>query len=98
LKGSKPHAYIINEVKVMNREALSGTNSGIREAGGQPTGVFGQKIVARIGEAPKAITLWGFSSLEQAEAYLKSPTYATYSSQLDKAVKITPSYIVEAAQ
>jgi uncharacterized protein (DUF1330 family) len=100
LKGSKPHAYVIGEVEVIDRAALSNlpSDSGITDAGGVPYGGVGGKVVARIGEPAKAITLWGFGSLEQAEAYMKSPAWDNRRPQLEKALKFTRSYIVEATQ
>jgi uncharacterized protein (DUF1330 family) len=70
----------------------------VRQVGARPSGVNGGKIVARIGEAPKSVTLVGFNSLQQAESYLESPTLAKLSPQRDKAYKVIRSYIVEATQ
>ena len=100
LQGSKPKAYVINEIEVFDRAALGNAppDSSLRDAGGQPTGVAVGKIVQRTGEPPKGVALWGFNNLEQAEAYLKSPAWANRLSQLEKGLKVTRSYIVEATQ
>jgi uncharacterized protein (DUF1330 family) len=70
----------------------------VREVGGRPSGVNGGKIVARIGEVPKSITLVGFDSLQKAESYLESPTLAKPTPQREKAYKVMRSWIVEAVQ
>jgi hypothetical protein len=70
----------------------------VQAAGGHPTGVGIGKIVARIGEAPKGVTLVGWNNLEQLEAFYKSPTQANLRPQQEKAYKVIRSFVVEATQ
>ena len=70
----------------------------VQSAGGHPTGVGIGKIIARIGEAPKGVTLVGWDSLEKAEAYNKSPASTSLQPQSDKARKVTRSFMVEVTQ
>ena len=112
LQGQKPKAYWIRELEVINQAALDDLPNAIRaisglpeqiqeasrQAGRQATATANGKVVARVGEAPKKFALQGFSSLEQAEAFIKSPANTRTLPLLDKAEKITRQYIVEAAQ
>jgi uncharacterized protein (DUF1330 family) len=73
---TKPKAFTIAEIEVLDRAALDafvkvGTPV-VQEAGGHPL-ALGQKIVARVGEASKAVILVEWDSLEKAEAYLSHP-------------------------
>jgi uncharacterized protein (DUF1330 family) len=109
-QGSKPKAYWIRELEVIDQAALDGLANAVspdlrqklqaaaQEAGNQATGTNGGKIIARTGEPPKRFALQGFSSLEQAEAYLKSPAYTSSLPLIDKAYKTTRAYLVEATQ
>jgi len=97
---TKPKAFTIAEIEVLDRAALDafvkvGTPV-VQEAGGHPL-ALGQKIVARVGEAPKAVILVEWDSIEKAEAYYKSPTYTRLAPQRDKAWRAIRSFVVESA-
>ena len=101
LQGSK--AFTISEYELLNKTANEDYSKvaipAVQQAGGRPSGVgISAKIVARVGEAPKGVTLVGWDSLEKAEAYYKSPASTSLQPQSDKARKVTRSFLVEAAQ
>jgi uncharacterized protein (DUF1330 family) len=95
--------YAISEYELLNKTANEDYSKvaipAVQQAGGRPSGVgISGKIVARVGEAPKGVTLVGWDSLEKAEAYYKSPASTSLQPQSDKARKVTRSFLVEAAQ
>ena len=95
--------YAISEYVPLDKAAGEAYNKAaipvVQQAGGRPSGVgVSEKIIARVGEAPKGVTLVEFNSLEQAEAFYKSPALTNLQSQSDKARKVTRSYIVQTAQ
>jgi uncharacterized protein (DUF1330 family) len=100
LQGSK--VYTISEYEPLDKSANNAYSEvaipAVQNAGGHPSGVGIGKIIARIGEAPKGVTLVGWNSLEQAEAYSKSPAAANLRPQSEKARKVLRSFIVEATQ
>jgi uncharacterized protein (DUF1330 family) len=101
LQGSK--VYAISEYEPLDKSANDAYSKlaipAVQQAGGRPSGVgISGKIVARVGEAPKGVTLVGWDSIEKAEAYYKSPTSTSLQPQSDKARKVTRSFLVEAAQ
>ena len=88
LQGSK--AFAISEYELLNKTANEDYSKvaipAVQQAGGRPSGVgISAKIVARVGEAPKGVTLVGFDSLEKAEAFYKSPALTSLQPQSDKA-------------
>jgi uncharacterized protein (DUF1330 family) len=90
---TKPKAYGISEVEILDRAALDAfakvARPAVQAAGGQVMGTVNEKIIKRVGEAPKAVILVEWDSLEKAEAYLKSPTYTNFIPQRDKSYKIS---------
>jgi uncharacterized protein (DUF1330 family) len=81
LQGSK--VYAISEYEPLDKSANDAYSKlaipAVQQAGGRPSGVgISGKIIARVGQAPKGVTLVGFNGLEQAEAFYKSnPSSAT---------------------
>ena len=101
LQGSK--VYAISEYEPLDKSANDAYSKlaipAVQQAGGHPTGVgISGKIVARVGEAPKGVTLVGWDSLEKAEAFYKSPALTSLQPQSDKARKVIRSFFVEATQ
>ncbi len=99
---TKPKAYVITEIEVVDASALAAfsplINAAQKAAGGQPFRTAGGKIVALDGTAPpKRVAITEWNSLEQAEAFRKSAAWKDLSPQRDKAIKIIRSYAVEAA-
>jgi len=104
-QGSKK-AYWIRELEVTDQAALDRATAAAataspnpalqeisRQTGRQASTTAGQKIVTRVGEAPKRFALQGFASLEQAQTFIKSPLNTPV-----QATKTIREYIVEAAQ
>jgi uncharacterized protein (DUF1330 family) len=100
-QGPKP-AYWIREQEVTDQAALDRANANVgnpsaalqelsRQTGQRPSATAGQKIVARVGEAPKRFALQGFPTVEQAETFIKSPLNTA------QGTKIIREYIIEAA-
>jgi uncharacterized protein (DUF1330 family) len=101
LQGSK--VYAISEYEPLDKSANEDYSKvaipAVQQVGGHPSGVgISAKIVARVGEAPKGVTLVGRDSFEKAEAFYKSPALTGLQPQSDKARKVTRSFLVEAAQ
>ena len=96
---AKPKAYLVTESEVLDAAALASYTAAIgavqKAAGGRSFGTRG-KVVASVGDAPKRVGISEWDSLEQAQAYLKSEARKKLV-QDGKVVKITRSYIVEAA-
>jgi uncharacterized protein (DUF1330 family) len=94
---TKPKAYSINEVEILDKAALDAFAKAItpvvQEAGGKSLSLGG-KVIARTGEAPKAVVIAEWDSLDKAEAYYKS-TYSKFSPQRDKAWKVIRAFVVE---
>jgi uncharacterized protein (DUF1330 family) len=53
--------------------------------------------VAYVGEAPKRVAISEWGSVEQAQAFLNSPSWMNLAPQRDKAQKTVRGYIVENA-
>jgi uncharacterized protein (DUF1330 family) len=98
---TKPKAFTFSEYEPLDKAASEAYSKVaipvVREAGGKPTGVAGGKIVALVGEAPKGVTLVEWNSVEQAEAFYKSPAFTNLQPQADKGRKVIRSFTVEAS-
>jgi uncharacterized protein (DUF1330 family) len=96
---AKPKAYLVTESEVLDAAALASYTTAIssvqKAAGGRSFGTRG-KIVASVGEPPKRVGISEWDSLEQVQAYLKSPA-RTDLVEGKKVVKINRQYIVEAS-
>jgi uncharacterized protein (DUF1330 family) len=77
---SKPRAYVIAEIDVMDqngyaKEYLSRSSRPINEEGGGKFLSRGGKTVSIRGEPPKRIVLFDFENLDRAQAAFASPGY-----------------------
>jgi len=78
---SKPPAYVIAEIDVMDqdsyaKEYLSRSAKPINEEGGGKFLSRGSKSISIKGESPKRIVLFAFENLDRAQAAFASPGYA----------------------
>jgi len=78
---SKPPAYVIAEIDVMDqdsyaKEYLSRSAKPINEEGGGKFLSRGSKSISIRGEPPKRIVLLAFENLDRAQAAFASPGYA----------------------
>lgn len=96
---SKPRAYTVAEIEVVDAAALAAYSptivAEIGFAGGLPVNNPGGKIVGLIGEAPKRLAINQWASLDKAQAFYNSPEWKKLAPQRDKALKITRLYAVE---
>jgi uncharacterized protein (DUF1330 family) len=78
---SKPPAYVIAEIDVMDqdgyaKEYLSRSAKPINEEGGGKFLSRGSKSISIRGEPPKRIVLFAFENLDRAQGAFASPGYA----------------------
>jgi uncharacterized protein (DUF1330 family) len=97
---AKPKAYSVAESEVLNDAALAAyippVTAAIKAGGGRTFNTTG-RIIGRVGEVPKRVSIIEWDSLEQAQAFLDSAAYKNLAPQQNKAVKFTRAYLVEAA-
>jgi uncharacterized protein (DUF1330 family) len=94
---SKPKAYVITEIEIINQEAQNAYLPKVGEVIKSTGGTYlarGGKIVALEGEAPKRVTIVVYDSLEKAQASRNSPAWTALSEMRNKAIK-TKSYVTE---
>src|SRR5437879_13847276 len=98
---AKPKAYTVTELQTVDAKAAADFAKRISEAqtkaGGRNFRTGGGKVVGLEGPPPPqrvAITEW--DSLEKAEAFFKSKTWADLAPDRDKALKTIRRYGVEA--
>jgi uncharacterized protein (DUF1330 family) len=98
---AKLKAYAVAEIEVIDAAAQAAYTpqvvAALRAAGGLPINSAGGRIVAYVGEAPKRVAISEWDSVEQAQAFLNSPSWKNLAPQRDKAQKIVRGYIVENA-
>jgi uncharacterized protein (DUF1330 family) len=96
---SKPKAYLVTEIEVIDAAAQAVyaplVQAAIKAAGGHNFFTAGGKTVAFTGEAPKVVAISEFDSLEQVQAYRNSAAFKNLAPQRDKAQKQVRSYAVE---
>jgi uncharacterized protein (DUF1330 family) len=97
---AKPKAYSVAEIEVLNDTALAAyiplVTAAIKAGGGRNFNTAGGRINARVGEAPKRVSIIEWDSLEQAQAFLDSAAYKNLAPQQNRAEKFTRAYLVEA--
>jgi uncharacterized protein (DUF1330 family) len=97
---SKPKAYQVTELEIIDAEAWKSFVQAVRAAQQQASGrnlrtAMG-KVVAFVGDPPKNVGITEFESLDQAVAYRNSPAFKELDPLRNKAIKITRQYTVEA--
>jgi uncharacterized protein (DUF1330 family) len=90
---SKPPAYVIAEIDVMDqngyaKEYLSRSAKPINEEGGGKFLSRDSKAISIKGEPPKRIVLFAFENLDRAQAAFASPGYAEAYAHGEKYAKI----------
>jgi uncharacterized protein (DUF1330 family) len=98
---SKPKAYLVTEIEVLDAKGADAYGALIRPtqtaAGGRVFRTAGGKIVEFEGAAaPKRVAITEWDSLEQAQAWFNSAARKDLMPQRDKAEKVIRSYAVEA--
>ncbi len=98
---TKPKAYLITEIEVLDVAAADAYGALIRPtqtaAGGRVFRTAGGKVVLLEGAAPpKRVALTEWDSVEQAQTWFNSPARKDLMPQRDKAEKVIRSYVVEA--
>ena len=61
----------------------------------KPAGYFVTKATAIVGTAPQRFGIAEFDTMDQAQAWMKSPAREALAAQRNKAIKITRQFIVE---
>jgi uncharacterized protein (DUF1330 family) len=78
---TKPKAYTISEFETLDKTAQDAFAKVavplVQAAGGHLLNTAEGKVIKGIGEAPKAVSVVEWDSLEKAEAYYKSPAYTS---------------------
>jgi len=97
---SKPKAYQVTEVEIIDAEAYKTLGKAVGATQQQEgfrilTSAFG-RVVAFVGEPPKNVGIAEFDSLEQLMAYRNSQAFKDLAPQRDKAFKIIRQYAIEA--
>jgi uncharacterized protein (DUF1330 family) len=97
---AKPKAYLVTESEVVDQAALDsyipGVNSALPAGGGRfLAGPGVTKATAIVGTAPQRFGIAEFDTVDQAQAWMKSPARAALDAQRNKAIKITRQFIVE---
>jgi uncharacterized protein (DUF1330 family) len=97
---SKPKAYQVTELEIIDAEAWKSFVQAVRAAQQQASGrnlrtAMG-KVVAFVGDPPKNVGITEFESLDQAVAYRNSTAFKELDPLRNKAIKITRQYTVEA--
>jgi uncharacterized protein (DUF1330 family) len=98
---SKPKAYLVTEIEVLDAKGADAYGALIRPtqtaAGGRVFRTAGGKIVEFEGAAaPKRVAITEWDSLEKAEAFYDSKAWKDLAPQREKATKTIRRYAVEA--
>ncbi len=97
---AKPKAYLVTESEIVDQAALDSyipAVAGALPAGGGRflAGPGATKATAIVGTAPQRFGIVEFDTLDQAQAWIKSPAREALAAQRSKAIKITRQFIVE---
>jgi uncharacterized protein (DUF1330 family) len=97
---AKPKAYLVTESEVLDQTALDSYMPGVTNAlpagGGRfLVGPGVTKATAIVGTAPQRFGIAEFDTVDQAQAWMKSPAREALAAQRSKAIKITRQFIVE---
>jgi uncharacterized protein (DUF1330 family) len=75
---------------------MPGVSSAMPAGGGRfLAGPGATKATAIVGTAPQRFGIVEFDTVDQAQAWIKSPARAALAAQREKAIKITRQFIVE---
>jgi uncharacterized protein (DUF1330 family) len=96
----KPKAYLVTESEILDQAALDsympGVTSALPAGGGRfLAGPGVTKAIAIVGSAPQRFGIAEFDTVDQAQAWMKSPAREALAAQRSKAIKITRQFIVE---
>ena len=86
----KPKAYLVTESEILDQAALDSYMPGVTSA--LPAG--GGRFLVGPG-VTKASAIVEFDTVDQAQAWIKSPAREALAAQRNKAIKITRQFIVE---
>jgi uncharacterized protein (DUF1330 family) len=97
---AKPKAYLVTESEILDQAALDSYMPGVTGAlpagGGRfLAGPGATKATAIVGTAPQRFGIAEFDTVDQAQAWMKSPAREALAAQRSKAIKITRQFIVE---
>jgi len=97
---AKPKAYLVTESEILDQAALDsyipGVASALPAGGGRfLAGPGVTKATAIVGTAPQRFGIAEFDTVDQAQAWMKSPARGALDAQRNKAIKITRQFIVE---
>ena len=97
---AKPKAYLVTESEILDQAALDsympGVTSALPAGGGRfLAGPGATKATAIVGTAPQRFGIAEFDTVDQAQAWIKSPAREALAAQRNKAIKITRQFIVE---
>ena len=97
---AKPKAYLVTESEILDQAALDSYMPGVTGAlpagGGRfLVGPGATKATALVGTAPQRFGIAEFDTVDQAQAWMKSPAREALAAQRNKAIKITRQFIVE---
>ena len=97
---AKPKAYLVTESEILDQAALDsympGVTSALPAGGGRfLAGPGVTKAIAIVGTAPQRFGIAEFDTVDQAQAWMKSPAREAIAAQRNKAIKITRQFIVE---
>jgi uncharacterized protein (DUF1330 family) len=97
---AKPKAYLVTESEILDQAALDsyvpGVSSALPAGGGRfLAGPGVTKATAIVGTAPQRFGIVEFDTVDQAQAWMKSPAREALAAQRSKAIKITRQFIVE---
>jgi uncharacterized protein (DUF1330 family) len=97
---AKPKAYLVTESEILDQAALDsyipGVTGALPAGGGRfLAGPGATKAIAIVGAAPQRFGIAEFDTVDQAQAWMKSPAREALAAQRNKAIKITRQFIVE---
>jgi uncharacterized protein (DUF1330 family) len=97
---AKPKAYLVTESEIVDQAALNSyvpeVTSAMPASGGRfLAGPGVAKATAIVGTAPQRFGIVEFDTVDQAQAWIKSPAREALAAQRNKAIKITRQFIVE---
>jgi uncharacterized protein (DUF1330 family) len=97
---AKPKAYLVTESEILDQAALDsympGVSSALPAGGGRfLAGPGVTKATAIVGTAPQRFGIVEFDTVDQAQAWMRSPAREALAAQRSKAIKITRQFIVE---
>jgi uncharacterized protein (DUF1330 family) len=100
---AKPKAYLITESEILDQAALDsympGVTSALPAGGGRfLAGPGVTKATAIVGTAPQRFGIAEFDTVDQAQAWMKSPAREALAAQRNKAIKITRPFGIAGAR